>query len=112
MKEFPKTISSRQDVLNLLADPATKSTMLTKLQTLLDERYDWVLQGQLDPKTTAPAEAGTKIVDITNDAGVVTQRYLYKWMIASNSALARLGITAAEAVASGCVDNVIPVPAA
>ena len=62
MKGFPKTINSHQDVLNLLADPTTKPTMLTKLQTLLDERYDWVLQGQLDINATATAEAGTKIV--------------------------------------------------
>ncbi|UJX41712.1 hypothetical protein K9F62_03150 [Desulfovibrio sp. JY] len=112
MKGFPKIINSRQDVLHLLADPATKPAMLAKLQTLLDERYNWVLQGKLDINATAPAEAGTKIVDVKNDDGVVSERYLYKWMIAPNSALARLGITAAEAVASGCVDNVIPTPAA
>jgi hypothetical protein len=109
---FPKTINSRQDIVNLLADPACKTKALATVQTLLDERYDWVVQGQLDVNATTAAEAGYKIVDVTNDEGVVTQRYLYRWMLDPNNTLARLGVTAAEAVAWGCADNVIAVPAA
>jgi hypothetical protein len=108
---FPKTINSRQDLINLLAEPAFKPKALTMVQTLMDERYNWVLQGQLDVNATTAAEAGYKIVDIKNDEGVVTQRYLYRWMVDPNNTLARLGIPTAEAVAWGGVDNAVVAPA-
>jgi hypothetical protein len=110
MKEFPRTINSRQDFINLLADPAYKSKALATVQTLLDERYNWVLQGQLDINATTTAEAGYKIVDVKNEDGAVNQRYLYRWMIDPNNTLARLSIATAEAVAWGGVDNAIAVP--
>ena len=111
MKGFPRIINSRQDVLHLLADPAAKPTMLSKLQTLLDERYQWMVQGQLALDAALPSEAGHKIVDMKDDGGAIVQRYLYKWMIDPNCALARLGISAAEAVSWGCADRAIDAPA-
>jgi hypothetical protein len=110
MQGFPKYINSKAGLETLLADPGHAAQALALVQTLMDERYGWVMQGQLDIADDAPATTGHKIVDITDDAGVVTQRYLYQWMIDPANTLARLGITAEEAVAWGCVDNVIAEP--
>jgi hypothetical protein len=110
MKGFPKVIATAADLKHLLGNDAYKAQGLVYLQTLMDERYGWVIQGQLDVGVNFPATAGHKIVDVKDDAGVVTQRYLYQWMIDPANTLARFGITPEEAVAWGCVDNVIAAP--
>lgn len=110
MHGYLSTIATRQDVINLLADGRYAARALAHLQTLLDERYGWVLQGEIPLDALAPAMAGHKIVDVTDEAGTVTQRYLYQWMVSPHAALGRLGVTPAEAVAWGCVDRVVEAP--
>jgi len=110
MNGFPKHIATEQDVENLLSDENYRSQALAYVQALLDERYQWVLQGQLDVNNTVVAEANHKIVDIKDESGTLVQRYLYQWMIDPASALTRLGITVAEAVAWGCEDRAIACP--
>uniref|UniRef100_I2Q013 Uncharacterized protein n=1 Tax=Desulfovibrio sp. U5L TaxID=596152 RepID=I2Q013_9BACT len=110
MHGYPSTIATRQDVVNLLAEERYAARALAYLQILLDERYGWVLQGQIPLDAPAPTVAGHKIEDVADEAGTVTQRYLYQWMVSPHTALDRLGVTAAEAVAWGCVDQVVEAP--
>jgi len=108
---YPKSIATKADVENLIAIDTYKSRVLSDIQTWLNERYGWVLQGQLDPTEDKPAEeAGHKIVDITDADGTVTERYLYQWGLQETNGLTRRGITVADAVGWGCEDNVISVP--
>jgi len=114
MQGFPKTIGTAADVKNLLADDAYKSQALATVQTMLDERYGWILAGKLATTDAGDTSAGHKVVEVTskNEAGEnVTERYQYTWGIQEGTALARLGITVAEAVEWGCVDRVIEPPA-
>lgn len=112
MQGFPQTIATREDIINLLADADYHDRMILWLQRVLDERYCWVLLGQLDPVGTDTAEPGHKIVPIHDAAGVVVQRYLYQWAVAPNAALDRLGVSVDEAVTWGAVDKAIPAPSA
>jgi len=110
---YPKTLATKADVTNLLAVDAYKTRVLADLQTLLDERYVWLLKGKLADEDAGDTSTGHKVVTVTakNVAGEdVTERYQYAWGLQDANALTRMGITVAEAVAWGCEDKVIEAP--
>jgi hypothetical protein len=110
MQGFPKTISLRQDIVNLLADPAYAAPALALVQTLMDERYGWVPLGEVPLADTVTAIAGHRVLTDYDDRGTATARHLSQWMVDPNNALTRMGITVAEAVAWGCADRAVPPP--
>lgn len=109
MNGYPKHINTKADVENLLADADYKTRATADLQTLLDGRYQWIMQGQLDAGYSAAAEAGHKIVTVSNAGGAI-EKYLFKWDIDSANTLARMGVTATECVSWGCEDRAIACP--
>ena len=111
---YPKTLATKADVENLLAVDAYKSRVLADLQTLMDERYGWLLTGKLADEDAGDTSTGNKVVTVTsqNEAGEdVTERYQYTWGVMDSTALTRMGITVAEAVAWGCEDRSVEAPA-
>lgn len=110
---YPKTLATKADVENLLAVDAYKARVLADVQTLLSERYTWLLTGKLADGDAGDTTTGHKVVTVTskNEAGEdVTERYQYTWGIQDSNALARLGVTVAEAVAWGCEDRAVEAP--
>ncbi len=112
MHGYPNTIATRQDVAVLLAIPEYHDRVVAHVQLLMDERYGWVLIGQLAGDESGETSAGHKVVEIRDPVGgAVTERYQYTWDILPQNGLARLGVTPEEAAAWGCEDRAIEAPA-
>lgn len=111
MNGFPVIINSRQDVLNLLADPAYHGQALAFVQALLDERYGWASQGDLPLNTQVETVAGHRVRTDYDATGTPTARHLDQWMLGQGEGLSRIGVTVADALGWGCQDRAVPPPA-
>lgn len=112
MRGYPRTINSRQDVEHLLADAAYQALTVDYLQSLLDDRYGWVMVGKLADGEAGDTTTGHRVVEVRDPAsGDVAERYQYAWGIQPGNGLERLGITPEECVGWGCVARVTEVPA-
>lgn len=110
MNGYPKVIATRQDVENLLAMPEYRDRTVAQLQALLDERYGWLFGGRLADGEAGDTTSGHMVAEAQDATGDIVERYQYAWGLLPQTGLARLGVTAEEAVAWGCEDRVIAPP--
>mgnify|MGYP006441505203 FL=1 len=102
MRNFPKTISNKNDVTNLLAEypEETKSY----LQGLIDSDQVWLMTNKMDNADEGIAD-DTHKVEVTyekdeagNDTDVVAEKYQYEFMSDPNGEIFRLGYSSVAEV--------------
>lgn len=57
MRGFPKIFCTKEDYLNVLADPELAEQGKERLKSLADDRFIWQDSGEVFEKATAPEEA-------------------------------------------------------
>jgi hypothetical protein len=97
MRGFPKKIATKQDVENLAANPKYATQVKAHIQTLLDERYGWVVTGKLADAKSGTIKEGFKIVEVVDEISKAVKYYQAEWKTEPGCGLNRLGLTVADA---------------
>ena len=98
MKGFPRTINTKQDVLNLIEEYPVQTKSF--LQSLVDTKMAWVPTGILADDAAGTTNSTHKIDVSTNENGVVTSRTQSELVEDTNGPIFRLGFASvAEAEA-------------
>ena len=98
MKGFPRTINTKQDVLNLIEEYPEQTKSF--LQSLIDTKMAWVPTGILADDAAGTTNSTHKVDEVTDENDVVTSRTQYELVEATNGPIFRLGFeSVAEAEA-------------
>ena len=98
MKGFPRTINTKQDVLNLIDNYPEKTKSF--LQKLVDSKMEWIPTGTLADGDAGTTDSTHKVDELTDENDVVTERTQYELVEDSNGPIFRLGFASvAEAEA-------------
>lgn len=95
MKQYPKTINSKQDILNLL--DAFPRRAKEDLRRFYDIRKDWILIRKLTADEKVKEDSSTKIQEVKDEEGNLQERYLYEYKDNPGSKFYRFGFTEEEA---------------
>jgi hypothetical protein len=96
MRNFPRTINNKQDITNLMAEYPVETKAY--LQNILDTKDQWLMTSKLVDGDVGTTDATHKVEELTDEAGVVTERYQYEFMEDPNGELFRLGYANAAEV--------------
>lgn len=96
MRGFPKHFNTKQDVLNLLNTPEFAPQAKKALQSMIDNRFTWVVAKELSEKDVGIEDETHKVVIETQDGKQISNQVELKED--SQSHLFRLGFTVAEAM--------------
>lgn len=95
MREYPRIIGTRQDVVNLLNDPDTADRVKEDLQRMIDARFAWVVSGELGNDDPGCEDDTHKVIVEEQDGKEVrVQMELSEDPMAQ---IFRIGLTVAEA---------------
>ena len=98
MKGFPRTINTKQDVLNLIEDYPEQTKSF--LQSLVDTKMAWHPTGKLADGDAGTTDSTHKVDEVTDENDVVTSRTQCELVEDTNGPLFRLGFASvAEAEA-------------
>jgi len=89
MNGFPKTINTKQDITNLMADYPEQTKAY--LQNILDNKDQWLMTSKLEDGDAGITDATHKVEEVTDQDDVVTESYQYELMEDTNGELYRLG---------------------
>jgi len=96
MKGYPKRFNTKQDVDVAIRVDAEKTK--GKLQKMLDERWQWMIIGQLAEADVGVEDSTHKVVTLYDDDGTTfKEKHQYELQEDPECALFRLGYTVAEA---------------
>lgn len=95
MKGFPKHLNSKKDYLYIKAH-FDRELWLPEFKKLLDSRFDWFFDKDLESKDEGIEDATHKIVE-TSDTETQTIKYAqYEWKENETAKIFRIGFTVAE----------------
>jgi len=98
MKGFPRTINTKQDVLNLIDDYPEQTKSF--LQKLVDSKMAWVPTSKLADGDAGTTDSTHKVDELTNENDVVTSRTQCELVEDTNGPIFRMGFASvAEAEA-------------
>lgn len=96
MRGYPKRFNTKKDVDVALSIDAEKTK--EKLQKMLDERWQWVITGQLAENDAGVEDSTHKVVTLYEDDGTTfKEKYQYELKEDPQCALFKLGYTVQEA---------------
>lgn len=94
MKGFPKTIQTKQDVMNLLGDYPERTK--TFLQSILDGRFSWVTTGTLDTAEQGIEDETHRVLELNDEEAQSATILQQEWQVRPNAKLFRMGFTPEE----------------
>lgn len=96
MRGFSNWWNTKQDVLvSLEMFPAETKE---KLQIIYDSKDQWILVKKLEENEEGIEDNFNKIVSVTNDEGIVTERYQYEFKEDLSGTIFRLGFSSSDEV--------------
>ena len=95
MKDFPKHINSKEDILNLKAEYPIETKKF--LEGLIEASNDWIVVKELEDGEVGIEDNIHKVVENKTD-DVVTSRYQFEYKEDSNAYLFKLGFTSLQEV--------------
>jgi len=93
MRGFPNHLNTKQDFLNLLDDYPDETR--AALQTLIDEKNQWLNTGLLGSDDKGITDGSHKVVEVENAAEEI-ERYQYEFKEDPNAKIFQLGFTVEE----------------
>lgn len=102
MRGYPKTWNTKQDVLLGLKHwpEETKAA----LQTLLDNKDEWLIVKKLSDGETGTEDATRRVREVTDEDGTVVERYQEEYAEDPNGRIYRLGFSGPDEV-QALLDN-------
>ena len=94
MRGFPKTINTKQDVLNLM--PEFPDETKAFLQRCLDERQCWQVDEKLADGEIGVTDETHRVREDTDEDGNITERYQEHYGFDYDCKLRRMGMTVSE----------------
>ena len=89
MKGFPRTINTKQDVLNLIEEYPVQTKSF--LQSLVDTKMAWVPTGKLADGDAGTTDSTHKVDEVTDENDVVTSRTQCELVEDTNGPIFRMG---------------------
>ena len=89
MKGFPRTINTKQDVLNLIEEYPVQTKSF--LQSLVDTKMAWVPTGKLADGDAGTTDSTHKVDEVTDENDVVIERTQCELVEDTNGPIFRLG---------------------
>ena len=96
MNGFPKTISNKNDIDNLMGEYPEETKAY--LHTVLDNKDQWLMTSKLAEGDVGITDDTHKVEELKDEDDVVTERYQYELMEDPNGELYRLGYASAGEV--------------
>ncbi len=96
MRGYPKHLNTKQDVINLLQTEYA-DRVRGVVRKLYDERQAWIMSEKLDGADSGITDDTHRIEEITNEEGIITERYQYEYKTDPSCRLYALGFTEEEA---------------